>query len=151
MLVVIAAIDIRHFLIFDIISLPGIVLGITLPLVFPLHNHTFIQALIGTGAGAGMLFLIRLLGNRAFKKDTMGIGDIKLAGLIGAFLGWELILLSIFLAALLLTMVAAIKLVLKKYVAHQEYPFGFYLAIAAIVEIFFGDAIIEAYLNFVLT
>ncbi len=149
LLIPIAVIDLQHYLIFDSMTLPGIVLGLVLAALLKPGDHTLISALLGLVVGIGSMTIIRLLGNYMFKKDTMGIGDIKLAGLIGSFLGWQIMSLSIFLAAIMIVLVSSIQLAIKKSIASNKFPFGFYFSLAALVGIFFGNELIQAYLNFI--
>ena len=147
-LIPIAFIDYRHFLIFDVLSYSGIGMGLLLALL-PGQNIGIVSAMIGGGVGAVILLIIRGIGNILFHKESMGFGDVKLAGLIGVFLGWSLTLMSFFLGAVLIVLVYIIKAVFRRRSKPDErYAFGFYFSIAAIGVLFVGGNLLNLYLNF---
>ena len=95
-----------------------------------------------------MFYLAAILGELLFKKESLGGGDIKLAMMLGAFLGWQKILLVLLLSAFLGTLIGGIALFLSKEVKEtRTIPFGPFLALGAVVAMFAGDAIISAYLK----
>lgn len=77
----------------------------------------------------------------------MGLGDIRLAGLVGAFLGLEIFLLNVFTTSILILIVASFAGLLKFTKMTNKYPFGFYFSISAAINIFYGNELINAYLN----
>jgi leader peptidase (prepilin peptidase)/N-methyltransferase len=85
------------------------------------------------------------VGSKLFKKEAMGGGDIKLAAMIGAFLGWKLTLLSLFLGFFLGSIIGVIVLLTSKNKS-DVLPFGPFIALGAFVSIFWGRAIIHWYL-----
>ncbi len=96
LLAVMTIIDIRHRIIPDAITISGIVLGIIFTSLERPGITGLVQSVLGVVVGGGSLYLIALFGDWLFKKESMGGGDIKLAGMFGAFLGWKLTLLGIF-------------------------------------------------------
>ncbi len=97
-LIIIAFIDFREEIIPDGISLPGIIIGFILS--FLVNYISVMESVLGILVGGGAILLIALFGSWIFKKEAMGGGDVKLASMIGAFLGWKYILLSLFLGFL---------------------------------------------------
>jgi prepilin signal peptidase PulO-like enzyme (type II secretory pathway) len=78
----------------------------------------------------------------------MGGGDIKLAAMLGAFLGWQKIFLVFFVSALLGSLIGIISLYLSKEVKKTHaVPFGTFLALGAIITVFFGDTLISFYIK----
>jgi len=117
--VVLTFIDFDHKIIPDGVTYPGMVLGLiasfavpTLVARFPAnapdvsHWRGLLQGGIGLAAGAGGMVLVAVLGRMAFKKEAMGGGDVKLMGMIGAYIGWQLTLLVVFFSSLIGTLVA---------------------------------------------
>lgn len=137
-------IDLEFQIIPDLITLPGIILG--LAAAFVPGGLGIIGALVGLAAGGGSLYLIALLGDWLFKKESMGGGDIKMAAMLGAFLGWQKILL-IFLSASIIGLVASIALMAfsEKLRRTRLIPFGPFLATAAMLAIVYGQQIIDFY------
>ena len=86
-LIVITVIDLYHQIIPDVISLPGIGVGLLASFILP--QITFFDSLIGILLGGGSLFLVATLYQWLFKREGMGGGDVKLLAMIGAFLGME--------------------------------------------------------------
>ncbi|MBT8397223.1 MAG: prepilin peptidase, partial [Gemmatimonadetes bacterium] len=121
----IAITDARFYIIPDQFSLGGGLLGLTLaPFAGGL---TLLEALLGAAVGFGILFLVAKVGTWLFKKDAMGGGDLKMMAMVGAFLGVPGVLLTIFLGALLGSVVfGPISWKTGKLV-----PFGIFLAVGA--------------------
>lgn len=97
--------------------------------------------------GLWLLSLTRILGSMALNADAMGGADSKLAALLGAWLGWQGLLLSIFLAALLGTVFGGMGLLLKQLKRRQAMPFGPFLAVGATLTVFYGTGLIDRYLQ----
>lgn len=137
----IAVTDARHYLIPDELSLGGLVAGLALsPLPGP---PTLAAALLGASGGFVVLYGVAWLGERIFKKEAMGGGDIKMMSMVGAFLGPVGALLTIFLGALSGSVVfGPISLKTGRLV-----PFGVFLALGAAITFLLGDALIEWYLS----
>ena len=98
-----------------------------------------ITSLIGLGVGFGLTWVIRVGARAAFKKEAMGYGDVKFMGTVGAFLGWDGALLTFFLGCV----VGAIGGIAHRLVTGDAYvPFGPFLAIGAVVTMFFKSAVV---------
>lgn len=139
-------IDLKHRIIPDVLTLPGIIVGFLLS--FLVKSPSFLQSLLGIVVGGGMFYLAAILGDLLFKKESMGGGDIKLAAMLGAFLGWQKIFLVFFVSALLGSVIGIISLYLSKEVKKTHaVPFGTFLALGAIITVFFGDTLISFYIN----
>jgi leader peptidase (prepilin peptidase)/N-methyltransferase len=143
-LLVVFFIDLDFQIIPDVITLPGIALGIAVSLA-P-GGLGLIKSVTGVIVGGGSLYVIALLGDWLFKKDSMGGGDIKLAGMLGAFLGWQKIVF-VFIAAAFIGMVISIGIMAfsAKFRRHRVVPFGPFLATAALIAMVYGDRIISFY------
>jgi leader peptidase (prepilin peptidase) / N-methyltransferase len=139
-------IDLRLRIIPDVLTLPGIILGFLLS--FVVKSPTFLNSLLGILVGGGSFYLAAVLGELIFKKESMGGGDIKLAMMLGAFLGWQKILLVLLLSAFLGSLIGGIALFFSKDVKEtRTIPFGPFLALGAVIAMFLGDALISAYLR----
>jgi leader peptidase (prepilin peptidase)/N-methyltransferase len=132
-------IDIYHQIIPDTISLPGIVLGFCFSLITPVL--TWQDSLIGLVAGGGSLYLIALFYLLARKQDGMGGGDIKLLGMIGAFLGWQSLLFVVFFSSLTGAIVGIVCIIRQGSDTATRIPFGPFLSMAALVFLFFQEQI----------
>ncbi|MGH7550098.1 MAG: prepilin peptidase [Gemmatimonadota bacterium] len=137
----IAVIDARHFLIPDEISLGGAVAGFLLSMA-P-GPPSVPESAMGSIVGGGLLWLVAILGSMALKREAMGGGDIKMMAMLGAFLGWQGALLTIFLGALLGTIV----FLPMAYRSDRLVPFGVFLALGGTVSLYFGDALLAWYLG----
>lgn len=144
----IALIDWDHFLIPDFLSYPGIVAGLLITGLYG-NGYLMLEAVIGGIVGVAVTGILRWMGQALFKKESLGLGDIKLAAVIGIFLGWDRMLLSIFLGAVLVLLVSLGLVLGRKKVLSRRFPFGFYFGWAAILALFWGDNLIHLYLNFV--
>ncbi|KPL03952.1 MAG: hypothetical protein AMJ90_02525 [candidate division Zixibacteria bacterium SM23_73_2] len=145
-LIVIFFIDLQHKIIPDVITLPGVVLGILFSFLIP--EKSFINSLLGLFVGGGLFYLFAILGEAIFKRESLGGGDIKLALMLGAFLGWEKILLVFFLAAILGSIIGILFMFLSQKVRKEKIiPFGPFLALAAFLGILWGEKLIRYYLD----
>ena len=145
-LIVIFFVDIEHQIIPDLITLPGIGLGLAASLL-P-GGIGIISAAVGMLVGGGALYLVALLGDLLFKKESMGGGDIKMAAMLGTFLGWQKVLLVFISAAAIGLVVSLVMLGLStKLRENRMIPFGPFLAVAAVISAFYGDTIIHFYLT----
>ena len=143
-LIVITVIDLYHQIIPDVISLPGIAVGLLLSLISP--YNTFFNSLIGILIGGGSLFAVATLYQWFFKREGMGGGDVKLLAMIGAFLGWKAVILTILLSSLIGSVAGIIIMVLKGKDFKYAIPFGPFLSLGAAIALFYGYDIINWYL-----
>ncbi len=134
----------EHMIRPDRVTIGGIVAGLVLSVMVPwMHGedsrlHGFLWSLFGASLGVGLLWSIAGLGSFIFKKEAMGLGDVKLLGAIGAFFGWRAVLFSVMLSSLIGS-ISGLSLVLFRRKAMQSrIPYGPYLAMAALVWIFWG-------------
>jgi len=143
-------IDLDFKIIPDVITIPGMVLGLVVS-ALP-GGLGIVESAIGLLAGGGALWLVAILGDWLFKKESMGGGDIKMAAMLGAFLGWQKVLL-IFLSSAVIGLVVSVGLmaVSAKLRQTREVPYGPFLAIAAVVAMLYGDPIISYYVENFLT
>jgi leader peptidase (prepilin peptidase)/N-methyltransferase len=137
----IALSDARTYIIPDQFTLGGLVMGLALS--FAPGGIGWKDAFLGAVLGYGLLWLVAVLGEWAFKKPAMGGGDIKMMAMVGAFLGPMGVLLTIFLGALFGTLIfAPISMRTGKLV-----PFGIFLALGAAITEPFGQAMIDWYVR----
>ncbi len=146
-LIIITFIDLKENIIPDVLSLPFLLLGFLMS--FFLKNLSPINSLLGILAGGGVLLLVAILGSFLFKKEAMGGGDIKLAAMVGAFLGWQLTLLSLFLS-FFTGAIIGIVILIKNKGESDPIPFGPFIALGTIIALFFGHSIINWYLSLVI-
>lgn len=144
-LVVITFIDIEHQIIPDEISLPGIAVGFALS--FFLQGHGWLNSLLGILLGGGSLLLVAYSYQRLTGKEGMGGGDIKLLAMMGAFLGWKAVPFIIFSSSLIGSVVGISIMLLQKKDSKLAIPFGPYLALGAVLYLFYGKALIRWYLG----
>ncbi|HEV8599532.1 MAG TPA: prepilin peptidase [Gemmatimonadales bacterium] len=136
----IALTDAREYIIPDEFTWGGLILGLVLSAAGGIH--ALLLALFGAAVGFAILWLVGLVGKRVFKEEAMGGGDIKMMAMVGAFLGWQGVLLTIFLGALA---GSAIFLPLALVGRKKLVPFGVFLALGAAVTFLVGPAILLWY------
>lgn len=140
----IALTDAREYIIPDEFSLGGLVLGLAFAAI-P-GGMPFLRSVLGAAVGFGSLYLVAIVGQWVFRKEAMGGGDIKMMAMVGAFLGPAGAGLTIFLGALLGTLIfGPISLATKRLV-----PFGIFLALGAAVAHGWGSDLIRWYMGIVL-
>lgn len=139
-LIAITAIDFRHQIIPDVISLPGILAGIIASLT--VKQVSWSDSIIGMAIGGGLFFVIILA-----TGGGMGGGDMKLGAMLGAFLGWKVTLVSLFVAVLVGGTVAGALLVSGQKGRKDPIPFGPFLALGGAVGLFWGDSLLSWYVT----
>ena len=145
-LLVITFIDLDHRIIPDVISLPGTILGLAFSFVpgFPRP----VDSVVGVAAGAGFLFLVLYAYEKIMGEEGMGLGDVKLLAMIGAFLGWQALPVTILVSSMTGSLVGVGYALIKgESVRKFPVPFGPFLALGAIVHLFFGVELIQWYLG----
>jgi leader peptidase (prepilin peptidase)/N-methyltransferase len=147
-LIVITVIDLYHQIIPDVISLPGIGVGLLASLLIPIPQINFRDSLIGVLSGGGSLFVVATLYQWLFKREGMGGGDVKLLAMIGAFLGWKAVILTILLSSLIGSITGMIMMVLKGKDFKYAIPFGPFLSLGAVISLFYQNEIIFWYLRY---
>jgi leader peptidase (prepilin peptidase) / N-methyltransferase len=140
-LIAITAIDLRHQIIPDVISLPGIVVGFVANSLLP-GGVGWLDSLIGIAVGGGIFLVIILVSG-----GGMGGGDMKLGAMLGAFLGWKLGLLALLLGVLAGGAVAVVLLLFGRKGRKDAIPFGPYLALGGAIALLWGDQVLTWYLS----
>jgi len=146
LIIVLIFTDLNHQLLPDVITIPGTIGG----LLFSLNGGltTIGSSLIGAGLGAGIVLAIRELYFRLREEEGMGLGDVKLMAMIGAFLGWERALLTLVIGSFLGSVVGIIIIAKEKGDLRFPLPFGSFLGIASIFSLFYGEELISLYRSF---
>jgi leader peptidase (prepilin peptidase)/N-methyltransferase len=135
--------DFNSYIIPDEFSLGGLALGLAFAALAGMPDLG--RALLGAAIGFGLLWVVGAAGTWVFKQDAMGGGDVKMMAMVGAFLGWQGVLLTIFLGALLGTIVFLPLLLAgnKKLV-----PFGIFLGLGALATYLVGPALLGWYAGY---
>ena len=145
LLVVLFAIDLEHHLLPNVITLPGIVLGLIASAVLP---PGIVDAIIGMLIGGGVLWAIGEAYYRYSGQEGMGGGDVKMLAMIGAFLGWKLVLVTLVLSSFAGSIIGLVVIVLKRGGMKYALPYGTFLALGALVASLFGERIVNWYVSF---
>lgn len=152
-LVLATFVDLDEMYIPDRVSLGGIALGLVLgPLVPSLHDAVtwwggLKEALIGAAAGSGLLGFVALAGEKIFKKEAMGMGDVKLVGAIGALMGWPAVVFTFFFSSLFGAVAGLAMIAAKRKGMASEIPFGPYIALAAVLWMLGGSELWMLYVS----
>jgi leader peptidase (prepilin peptidase)/N-methyltransferase len=157
-LVVSTVIDIQTRLVFSVVTYGGIILGLLFNAVKGLSLSPLaydfkpgLDSLIGIIAGGGIIYLTGKIFNVFYfgllkkppidgEKESMGFGDVELLAMIGAFLGWQRVILTFFLAPFFGAVVGIINLMIKK---EHTIPYGPFLSLGALISLFWLDKIIN--------
>jgi leader peptidase (prepilin peptidase)/N-methyltransferase len=137
LLVVITFIDLDRQLILNRLSLPGAAAGLALSAA----QGRLPGAVLAAFVDAGVILLIVVASEWILKRQGMGMGDVKLAAMIGAFLGWPVGPVALYLGFLAGGLVAVTLLLLRVRGRKDPIPFGPALAAGALLALFWGDTI----------
>jgi leader peptidase (prepilin peptidase)/N-methyltransferase len=144
-LVVLFAIDLEHQILPNVITLPGIVVGLAFALVGP---PGWRASLVGAALGGGVLYAIAAGYYYVRHEDGLGMGDVKMLAMIGAFLGWQQMLLTLVLASFAGAIVGLAIIALQRGSMKYALPFGTFLAVGALAAMLVGQPVIDWYLGF---
>ncbi len=142
-LIVVTGIDFDHKVIPDVISLPGMLLGLACSFFLP---PGFWNALLALLAGGGFFWAVAAVSDKLLGKPGMGGGDIKLAAMMGSFLGMESLVVAVFIALLSGSLVSVVLIGLGRKSRKDVIPFGPFLALGGMTAYFWGSAIFSWYL-----
>ena len=145
LLVVLFAIDLEHHLLPNVITLPGIVVGLVFALVGP---PGWQASLLGVLLGGGVLYAIAAGYYAVRKEEGMGMGDVKMLAMIGAFLGWQAVLLTLVLASLSGAVIGLALIVVQRGSMKYALPFGTFLALGGLTAMLVGQPLIDWYVGF---
>jgi leader peptidase (prepilin peptidase)/N-methyltransferase len=143
-LIVLFAIDLEHHLLPNVITLPGIAVGF----VFSFFAEPgWMASLIGALVGGGSLFGVAEVYYRIRHEEGLGMGDVKMLAMVGAFLGWKLTLLTLMLASLSGTVIGLLLIVSGRGGMKYALPFGTFIALGAAAAATVGPAVVDWYLG----
>jgi leader peptidase (prepilin peptidase) / N-methyltransferase len=125
------------------LTIPGTVLGLASSVFLP---PGFVASLSGIALGGGVLFLLRWLWLRATGVDGMGLGDVKMLAMIGAFLGWQQVVVVLFLSSVTGAIAGVALVVAGGRSMQASIPFGTFLAASALVASLVGEDLFAWYL-----
>lgn len=145
LLVVITFIDLDHQIIPNVISLPGLLIGFVLALfVLPLPWQ---DSLLGVILGGGFLWAVAMGYRLLMGAEGMGMGDVKLLAMIGAFLGWQAVFPVVFLGSLVGTLIGVPYMLLKGKGGKLAIPFGPFLSLGALIYLFWWSLLFNWYVD----
>lgn len=144
-LIVLFFIDLHHRILPNVITIPGTVAGFILSFVTP---PGWVSSLAGLIIGGLIPLVLAETYLRIRKIEGLGMGDVKMLALVGAFLGWKLVLLTLALGSFLGSLVGLGLIALRRADMKLALPFGTFLAIAAMVAATIGDPLIAWYMSF---
>jgi leader peptidase (prepilin peptidase)/N-methyltransferase len=139
----IAMTDAREYIIPDEFTWGGLAIGLLSSLADGWAGLGI--ALLGAAVGFSLLWLVGAVGTWVFKEDAMGGGDIKMMAMVGAFLGWKGVLLTIFLGAFLGSLVFVPLMLMDR---KKLVPFGIFLSVGAAIAYVFGPTLLGWYGRF---
>lgn len=163
-MIVLVFTDLRERLLPDVVNYTGLALGLALSFFTKptdgsalwLANHifefpppapvlSFADALIGTALGSGLLWLVSEAYFRLRGREGMGLGDVKMMLMAGAFLGVKRTLLTILVGSVLGSVLGLAVILARRRDADYELPFGTFLGMAALLVVFFGTPVVNWY------
>jgi len=143
-LIVIFLYDLRHFIIPDSVLIPAILIALGYLFIFDYIN---LSQYIFSGLGVALFFLLIFV----FSKGRwIGFGDVKLGLLVGLMTGFPNVLVALFCAFLLGSLVGILLILFGKKKIKSEVPFGPFLIFGIYIAILFGNSFVDWYLNLIL-
>jgi leader peptidase (prepilin peptidase)/N-methyltransferase len=143
-MIVLFAIDLRHYILPNVITLPGVVAGFLFSVFLP---PGWVASLIGLLAGGGLLFLIAETYYRVRGIEGLGMGDVKMLAMVGAFLGWKLMLVTLVFASFAGSLLGIGMLIAGRGGMKAALPFGTFLAVGALAATVVGEPLFAWYLG----
>ena len=165
-LVVLVFTDLRERLLPDAVTFPGMAAGALLALWIPVGDgaaaallrlagvfepHAIVASLgdaaLGALVGGGLLYVLGEAWQRLRKVEALGFGDVKMMAMVGLFFGLKLTVLTLLLGSLVGSVVGGLYILLARKGAQYELPLGSFLGLAALVALFWGELLVQAYLG----
>ena len=143
LLLVLAAIDFDHFLLPDRLTLPGILVGLAAQPLLP--RTSFLDAILGVAIGAGLLILLINFWFWLREEEGMGMGDVNMLAMVGAFLGWQGVLVTFALGTVAGAICGLALHLAGRLELRGRMPFGLFLALGALAALFAGDRLVAYY------
>ena len=144
MLIVLFCTDLETMRLPNVITYPGIVIGLALSLFLP---PGIVASVIGAAVGAAIPWTIRWVWYQMKGVEAMGLGDVKMLAMIGAFLGWKQVWVVLFIASLTGAIVGIIILRSRGRSLASRMPFGTFLAVAALLASLVGESLVAWYVG----
>jgi leader peptidase (prepilin peptidase)/N-methyltransferase len=144
-LIALFAIDLEHQLLPNVITVPGIVAGVLFALYLPPGIR---ESLIGVAVGGGVLWAIGEAWSRLRGMEAMGFGDVKMLAMVGAFLGWKMVVVTFVISSIIGGLAATALLVSRRTTWTSAIPYGTFLALAAFIAALWGEPLMNWYLSF---
>jgi leader peptidase (prepilin peptidase) / N-methyltransferase len=141
----IAMTDAREYIIPNEFTLGGLLIGVVFSAIGGFSG--FAEALLGAAIGFGLLWLVAIAGSWLFREDAMGGGDIKMMAMVGAFVGWHGVLLTVFLGAFLGSLVFVPLLLAGQ---RKLVPFGIFLSVGAALSYLYGPTLVGWYTRYLI-
>ncbi len=138
-------IDFRHFLIPDLLTYPGMLLGLALS--FLPGGQTPLQSLTGAAVSGLFLWLIGYAASLVLKKEAMGLGDVKLVAMAGALFGAPTALFGLIFASALGCLIGLPMMLLRRLDEHRHIPFGPYICMGVLLAAFFSQPVLDWYMG----
>jgi leader peptidase (prepilin peptidase) / N-methyltransferase len=166
LIIVLVFTDYHHQILPNALTFPGLILGLVLcPFQFPAffrdplsynlaalistsHAETllpWVASFVGAVAGAGMPYLVAVVYQLIRKRRGLGMGDVKMLAMVGAFLGWRIAFLTIFVGSFLGSVVGILLILFGGRTLQSKLPFGTFLGAAAAASLFWGNFIFQLY------
>ncbi len=142
-IIILIFVDYYHRILPAVITYPAILNGILTSFVNPYIGPK--DSLLGVALGAGILLTVYLFYKFVRKKDGLGEGDIVMLAMVGAFLGWQNVLLVLFLSSLLGSLTGFFSIFFLKKGTDFLYPYGTFIGAAALPAIFWGEYVWNLY------
>lgn len=143
-LIVLFMIDLEHQILPDVITLPGIVVGVACSLFLPPGP---LMSVLGVLLGGGLLWAIAEAWLRLRKVDAMGFGDVKMLAMVGAWLGVKMVLVTFVLSSMMGGLIGVALIGSRRADLATRVPFGTMLAVAALVASLYGEPLLAWYLS----
>ena len=144
-LIALFGIDLEHQILPNSITLPGIAIGLLFSVIAP---PGWKDALLGALLGAGILYGIAAAYYLWRREEGMGMGDVKMLAMIGAFLGWKAVLVTLVLSSFSGAIIGVMLLSAQRGGMKFALPFGTFLAIGTVIAMFAGEPLVAWYAGF---
>ena len=141
-LIVLFAIDLEHHLLPNAITIPGIVIGFLFSLI---TEPGWTASLVGILIGGGALFLTAEAYFRLRHQEGLGMGDVKMLAMVGAFLGWKLTLVTLMMASFAGSVLGGMLILVRRGSMKTALPFGTFLAVGAALAATVGPPVLDWY------